>query len=187
MKSFFSVVGGLGPGLQDVAGPRAHLGILRNDAELLLVGEDRLAQLLPAVVEEMHRLDLVDPFLGRVVRRMHAARHVVEEERLVGLDLVHAVQIVDGVIRHAGDQVPAGLAFEGIDLRRVAEQVGLPLVGIATDEAVEILEAHADGPLVEGSDLTGLEGRHVVILAEPRGGIAIVLEDAADGGLVLAR
>ena len=89
------------------------------------------------------------------------------------------------VVGHAGDQVPAGLALEGIDLRGVAEQVRLPLVRVAADEPVEILEAHAGRPLVERSDLTGAERRRVVVLAEPRGGIAVVEQDATDGGLVL--
>ena len=180
------VIRRLVPRLQDVGGPWRHLRILRNDAKLLLIGEDPFTELFIAVVEQVHGLDLVHPLLRRVVRRVGATRHVVEEEGLGRLDLVHAVQVVDGVIRHAGGQVPAGLALEGIDLRSVAEQVGLPLVGVAADEAIEIFEAHADGPQVEGAGLAGLEGRHVVILAEPRGGVAIVLQDSADGGLVLA-
>jgi hypothetical protein len=89
---------------------------------------------------------------------------------------VHARHVVDGVVGHRRDQVPAArrLALEREDLRGVAEQVRLPLVGIAADEAVEVLEAHADGPLVEGPDLAGGEGRHVVVLAEPGGGVAVV-------------
>ena len=53
------------------------------------------------------------------------------------------------------------------------------------DEAVEVLEAHAGRPLVERPDLAGGEGRRVVILAEPGGGVAVVQQDPADGGLVL--
>ena len=120
-----------------------------------------------------------------MVRRVRAARHVVDEERLVGRQRVHAIHVVDGFVGHRRGQVPAGLALERVDLRRVAEEVRLPLVGVAADEAVEVLEAHADGPLVERACLAGLELRRVVVLAEPRGGIAVVLEDAADGGLVL--
>src|SRR5262249_17014973 len=60
-----------------------------------------------------------------------------------------------------------------------------PLVRVAADEAVEVFEAHADGPQVEGPRLAGLEGRRVVVLAEPRGGVAVVAQDAADRGLVL--
>ena len=119
------------------------------------------------------------------MRRVRGAGRVIDEERLARVDLVDAVQVVDGVVGHAGDQVPARLALERIDLGRVAEEVRLPLVGVAADEAVEILEAHAGRPLVERPDLAGREGRRVVVLAEPGGGVAVVLEDAADGGLVL--
>ena len=79
-----------------------------------------------------------------------------------------------------------GLPWNGIDLRRVAEEVRLPLVGVAADEAVEVLEAHAGRPLVEGPDLARGEGRRVVVLAEPRRRVAVVEQHAADGGLVLA-
>ena len=87
-------------------------------------------------------MDLVHPFLGRMMRRVRGAGNVVAEERFVRLDLVDAIQVLNGVVGHAGDQVPARLAFEGIDLRGVAEQVRLPLVRVAADEPVEILEAH---------------------------------------------
>jgi hypothetical protein len=186
MNSFFSSALSWSQGLSIWLGQGVELGVLGDHAELLLVREDLLAQLLVAAVEQLHRADLVHPLLGRVVRRVGGARRVLDEDRLVGLDLVHARHVVDRVVGHAGDQVPARLALERIDLRGVAEQVGLPLVGVAADEAVEVLEAHAGGPLVEGPDLAGREGRRVVVLAEPRGGIAVVQQHAADGGLVLA-
>ncbi len=179
------LVRGLVPRLEDVRGPRRQLRVLRHDAELLLVGEDGVAQGVPAIVEEVHVVDLVHPLLGRVVRGMHAARHVIEEERLVRLDLVHAVEVVDRVVRHAGDEVPARLPVEWVDLRGVAEKIRLPLVGVAADEAVEIFKSLSDGPVVEGSDLARLEGRHVVVLAEPGSCVAIVAKDAPDGRLVL--
>ncbi len=69
----------------------------------------------------------------------------------------------------------------------VAEQIRLPLVGFATHEAVEVLETHTRGPLLERTGGTAvLEARRVVVLAEPRRGIAVVLEDLADGGVLQA-
>jgi hypothetical protein len=109
---------------------------------------------------------------------------VLDEDRLVRLDLMHPRHVVDGVVRHAGHEIPARLAFERVDLRRVAEQVRLPLVGIAADEAVEVFEAHAGRPLVERPGLAGGEGRRVVVLAEPGGRIPVVEQHPADGGLV---
>src|SRR5206468_7663437 len=71
-----------------------------------------------------------------------------------------------------------------IDLRRVAGQVWRPLVRVTADEPVEVVEALPDRPILKRSNLTGREGRHVVVLAEPRSRVPVLLEDAADGGLV---
>lgn len=167
--------------------PRLHLRVRWDDAKLLLIREDAVAQLLVAVVEEVHVVDLVHPFLGRVMRRMRGTRCVFHEKWLARHRLVHAIEVINRVVRHGGDEIPSSrrLALEGINLRGVAEEVRLPLVGIAADEAVEILEAHASGPVIERPSLARLIGRRVVILTEPRCGITVVLEYAPDSGLVL--
>ena len=105
---------------------------------------------------------------------------------LLGIGLVNPRHVVDRLVGHGRDEVPARLAQERVDLRGVAEEVGLPLVGVAADEAVEVLEAHAGRPLVERTDLAGRERRRVVVLAEPRCRIAVIEQDAADRRLVLA-
>ena len=51
------------------------------------------------------------------MRRMRAAGHVIKEERLVGGDRVHAVQILDGLVRHVGGEVVTRLPNPRIDLR----------------------------------------------------------------------
>src|SRR5262249_59944943 len=88
---------------------------------------------------------------------------------------------------HRRDEVPRArrLALERIDLGRVAEEVRLPLVGVAADEAVEVLEPHARGPLVERTDLARGERGRVVILAEPRRGVPVAEPDPSDRRLVL--
>ena len=125
-------------------------------------------------------MDLVDPLLGRVMRRVRGPGDVVEKKGLSGINLVDPVQVVDGVVGHACDQIPARFALERIDLRRVAKQVRLPLIGVAANKPIEVLEAHADGPMIERPDLAGLEGRRVMVLAKPGSGVAIVFQDAAD-------
>ena len=79
-----------------------------------------------------------------------------------------------------------GLPDIGIDRRGVAEQVRLPLAGVAADEAIEIFEAHAGRPLVERTGLARVPGRRVVVLAEPGRAVAVLQQDAADGRAVLA-
>src|SRR5664279_2009597 len=74
-----------------------------------------------------------------------------------------------------------------IHRRRVAEQVGRPLVGLATQEAIEILEAHADRPLVEGPGSSAVsEARCVVVFAKPRSRVSVLLQDLGDGSVILA-
>ena len=111
----------------------------------------------------------------------------VAEEFFGWVDLVQFVEPPDGVVGHRGHEVPRAvrLALEGINLGRVAEEIRLPLVGVAAHESVEVFEAHAGRPLVEWSGLTALEGRCIVILTEPRGRVTVVRQDATDGGLVL--
>ena len=186
MKSFFSSAVSVSQRLQQVIRPGRQFRILRDHAELLLVGEDLIAQRIPALVEQVHVADLLDPLRRRMVRRVGAARDVIEEERHRRIDVVQLVHPVNGVIRHRGGQVPVRMPDIGIDRRGVAEQVRLPLAGIAADEAIEILEAHAGRPLVERPGLARLVGRRVVVLAEPGRAVAVLQQDAADGCAVLA-
>ena len=48
--------------------PRSQLRVLRHDTQLFLIGKNRIAKFFPSVLEEVHRADLVDPFLGGVMR-----------------------------------------------------------------------------------------------------------------------
>lgn len=89
---------------------------------------------------------------------------------------------MDGLIRLRRDQVPLGIADVSMDRGGIAEQIArLPLTGIATNEAVEIFEAHTDRPLVEWSGLAGYKRRYVVDFAKPRGAVAVVQRDFANG------
>ena len=65
----------------------------RDDAELLLVGEDLIAHSVPAHAELA--LEFVDPSGRWVMRRMRAARCVVKEERLLRIELIELVEITD--------------------------------------------------------------------------------------------
>ena len=158
--------------------PRGKLGVRRDDPEPLLVGEDLLAQFLPTHVELA--FELVDPFLLRLMRRMRAARYVIDEERLVRRGGVQAIHVVDGVVRYVGDEVVAGLADPWKYLGGVAKQVGRPLVCLAAHEPVEVLEAHAHRPLVERSGRAIQIGGSVVVLAKPRRGISVIAENCSD-------
>src|SRR5262245_37433070 len=70
-----------------------------------------------------------------------------------------------------------------MNCRRIAEQIaGLPLARVTADEAVEVIEAHADRPIIKGARGVRLPGRHIVVLAEPRGGVTVRLQSRGDSG-----
>src|SRR5580704_4304408 len=163
--------------------PSGKLGTRRDHAEPLLVRENLLAQLLIAQVKLT--LELLDPFPGRLVRRMGASRHVIEEKRLVRRRRIQTSHILDRLVRLICGEVIPGLPdprkYRGV----IAIKVGCPLIRFATHEAVEILKAHPRRPLVEWTGSTILIGRGIVVLAKPGGRITVVLQDFANGGAIL--
>src|SRR5208283_3998395 len=88
------------------------------------------------------------------------------------------------LVRHVGCEVVSGLADPREYLGVIPEQVRRPLVGLAAQEAVEVIEAHPRRPLIEGPRRAVLKARRVVVLAEPRRGVAVAFEDRADGRIV---
>src|SRR5215470_14895347 len=50
--------------------PRRELGVRGDDAEPFLVSENRLTQMFPSFVKQMHVADLLDPLRGGLVWRM---------------------------------------------------------------------------------------------------------------------
>ncbi len=165
--------------------PVGQLSVLGHDAHPFLIGEDGVAQFVPAAVEEMHVADLLDPLRRGMMWRVRATRYVIDKERLVGRDFLELLHVLDRLVCHRCGQIPARMALEGIDGCRIAVQVRLPLAGVAADKAIEVLEAHAVRPLIEGPGLGRLIEGSVVILAEPRGRVTVLLQDFADGAVLL--
>ncbi len=155
---------------------RGELAVRRDDAQLLLPGDGLFAQFVPALVELA--LVLVGPFLGHMVRRVGRAGREVDEERFIGcqrLLLRHPGHRLVGHVRH---EVVAlfGRLFR-LDRRGPLVERGIPLVRLAADKAVEVLEpAAAGGPCVERSDRARLPHRHFVAFAELRGRVTVELQ-----------
>ena len=163
--------------LRQAIRPCGQLSVVGHNAQFLLVGKDGVADFVPAAIEEVHVADLLDPFRSRMMRRVCTARHVINEERFVRRNLLELFHVLDRIVSHRCRQIPTGLPLKRIDGRRVAEQVRLPLAGVAADEPVKILEAHTDRPLMERTRLARLIKWRVVILAEPRRRIPVLLEN----------
>ena len=87
---------------------------------------------------------------GHVVRRVGGAGGEVDEERLVGRHRLLVLHPGDGLVRHVGHEVVVRIVRQ-LDLGDAVVEEGRPLVGLAADEAVELVEALAGRPAVEGA------------------------------------
>lgn len=85
------------------------------------------------------------------------------------------------MVGHVSVEVIVLHAVRLLDRQVAFKNGGVPLIGIATDEAEEVLEAEAGRPEIEGASLAGLPIGDVVVLAEPGGVPTILFEDLADG------
>ncbi len=100
---------------------RRQLGLLRNPAQFLLLGERLFAQRFPAVVELA--AVLVRPVRRHMMRAVDRAGRKVEEERLVRVQGPVGADVADGVARQVFGQVIIIGVFR-LDGRRVAPQRG---------------------------------------------------------------
>ena len=91
---------------------------------------------------------LVDPLLRRVVRRVRGAGAVVEEERLVGRDRLGVLDELDRLVGEVDREVVALLGRLRLRHRMVVvDEVRIPLVRLAAEEAVVALEPAPERPL----------------------------------------
>ena len=156
--------------------PRGELRVGGNEAELPLFLEGDLALLVPAVRELA--LVLLDPLPGHVVRRVRGAGREVDEERFVGQQRLLLARPGDELVGQIfGEVVALGRRLRRLDRRCAFIQRRVPLVVLAADESVEVLETAAAGrPRGKRPRRARLPHRHLVALAELRGRVAIQLQ-----------
>ncbi len=154
--------------------------VRRDNTEFLLPGERLLAHVVPALVELA--LILVGPFPGHVMRRVRGARREVRKERLVGHERLLLADPLDCFVGHVLGEVIA--LFGGLfrlDGSGAFINGGVVLVGLAADEAVEVLEPPAaGGPGIERTHGTRLPDRHLMALAELRRRVTVELQRPGD-------
>ncbi len=155
---------------------RCQLAVLRNHAELQLSSVGFFAQLVPSLIELA--LVLVGPLLRHVMRRMGRAGGVVDEERVIGRECLLLMNPRDRAIGEIFVERVSLLRCPGrLDARGSFVETGIVLIGLATEESIEVLEAPAAGrPMIERSDRAGFPDWDFVALAELRCGIAIELQ-----------
>ena len=161
-------------------GAWCQLRVGRHDAQRLLTRERLLPELVPALVELA--LVLLSPGLRHVVRGVAAPRREVDEERLVCVLRADAVQPLERLVRHRIREV-VGVLFvveplRGADHLLVLDQARVPLPGVASQEAVEVVEPPAVRPAVERACRALLPVRRQVPLPERRGAVPVVAQDA---------
>ena len=157
-------------------GPGGQLGVLRDHAQRLLLGEDLLPLGVPAVGELAGVL--VRPFQRNLVRGVGGAGREVGEERLVRGQRLLRADPVDAVVGQVVGEVVA-LLRGLLRFHRVGALVQrrVVLVVLAADESVEVLEPAAAGrPRIERADRGRLPRRHLVALAELGGRVPVELQ-----------
>ena len=156
--------------------PGGKVGVGRDHPELLLAGEGALALRIPAVVELA--LVLVRPLLRHMVRCVRRTRREVDEERLVRHQRLLLADPAHTVVREILGEVVALLRRRRrLDRCRAVVQRRIPLVVLAADESVELLEpATARRPRVERPHRRRLPDRHLVTLAELCRRVAVQLQ-----------
>ncbi len=163
---------------------RRELGLLRNPSLLFRPREHALTILVPAVVELA--LVLVGPLFHDVVRTMDRTARPVHVEGLVGLKGLMLAQPPDRIVGKILAEVIALLVrARRSDIGGVTNQVGLVLRRFAAEEAIEVIEAVARRPAIEGTRRGCLFGRRVVPFAPRACGIAVVPKHLRGGRAAL--
>ena len=113
-----------------------------------------------------------------MMRRVHGAGSEIEKERLIRCDLLGIGDEGDSLVDEVFCEV---IAFLGsllrLDLMVVVDELGVILVGVTAQEAVEALEASAQRPAVIGPCRRRLMRRGQVPFADSVGVVALLQED----------
>src|SRR5256885_135553 len=87
---------------------------------------------------------------------------------------------IDGPIGQIPDQDVVRVPDRRRDRLGVLEERWVPLIRVTAEEAIEVLEAHSAGPLIEWPRRSLHPFRNQVVLAEPGRVVAVVYQDVAD-------
>ncbi len=162
--------------LLNPVGPRCEAGVRREDPHLLLPPEDRVAGPIPTHVELA--AVLFDPLGRRVVWSVTGTGTEVEKEGLAGLYVTEIREELDCLAREVFRKVVALFRrARRVDIVVVRDKLGVVLVCVTAKEAIEALEAAAEGPAVSRGCHVHLDLGSKVPLAHGIGCIALRYED----------
>ena len=106
------------------------------------------------------------------MRGVRGAWREVHEERLVGRQRLLELHPANRLVRHVGHEVVVRIARD-LDRVHAVVEVRRPLVGLAAEEAVELVEPGPRRPAVGRSGGADLPGRGLVVLAEEARAVAV--------------
>ena len=162
------------PGL-DAGIARREFRALGNDAEFELSREPLFAHLVPALVELA--AVTIDVLLRGLMGRMGRAQREIEEEGLIGIDGLVVAQKALRVIDDVFGEVIAVFRRPGwLDQVVVVDEIGVELIGLAGEEAVEPVKAALQRPVGEGPGGGALLGGTEVPLADRERGVVLVAQ-----------
>ena len=154
-------------------------GSSRHHAQFDLSRQRFLAQCVPAAVE--FAFPLGDPILRHMMRGMHGAGRIVDEERLVGRHGLLELQPGDRLIRHVRVQDIVRIVGK-LDLSDAVMQVRRPLVGFTADKPIELVEALMRRPAIKRAGHAGFPDGGLMPFAERAGAVAVEPEHLRQGG-----
>ena len=160
-------------------GAFGQLGVLRYDTQPLLASKRFLADLIPALIELT--LEFGNPILGRMVRGVRRAGSKVGHPWLVRRNRVKQVNPFDGFVCHVFFKEIVFVIMWRLDRLDVFEDRRRPLAGVAADKAIKILKSQSGRPQIEWPRLAVVPIGHVVILAVPRGVVAVLPKHLGEG------
>ncbi len=156
---------------------RRELGVSRNHAQLFLPREGFLAKLVPAAAELA--LVLCDPFLRHVVRGVRRAGGEIHVERLVGRERFLRAHPVDRLVGHVRGEVIARRRGR-LHPRHAVEDGRCPLVRLAADESIKLVEARPRRPAIVRPGHRHFPRRRLVIFAERGRAVAVLAENLGE-------
>ncbi len=102
-----------------------------------------------------------------------------------GADVLLSAMKRDRLVGEVLGEVVAVLGQRGlVDVVVVLDERRVPVVGLAADEAVVAVEAAGQRPVALARTHGPLVDRHVVVLADPEGVVAVLAQHLADGGVL---
>ena len=156
-----------------------QLGAGCDDAKRDLAFQRRAAPLVPAGVE-LAGVG-VAPLGGDVVGRVAGAHAEPDQERPLGLVAPQLAHTGDGLVGQVLAQVVALVGGAGrVDVGVVADQLGRPVVRVAAEEPVVVLEALAERPVLERPRRRALVAWGQVPLADGERRVALRPQDLCE-------